>query len=447
MSRTGTIVVFAKPPVAGQAKTRLIPAVGPKGSVAVAKALFADTWSMLSAVDARRIAGSTSRHKKALGLRQSDALWLQGDGDLGERMERILRRCCDAGPWGIIVGADSPDLSAEVVTEATRALEHTDAVLVPSDDGGYALIGLRTVPRGLLHDLPWSTDHTFDATMRRFLEHGLSVRVLDSTFDVDTPGDLARLRRWLAEHPTVAPNTRQALTELGMLEPVGLSVVIPVLNEAQRIGKTLDSLLTLPGIDEVVVVDGGSTDNTADIVQRYPTVRRVQSQRGRGPQLNAGAAAAHGETLLFLHADCQLPYDAANCIREALADPGVAGGAFKLWTVPDSGPRLGAWWIHIADIRSRYTRFPYGDQAVFCRRIAFEAVGGFPDQPILEDLGLSQRLWDQGRLVRINRRVIASARRFEHRPLYYGLLMNTFPWLAKAGMPVERLAALYKDVR
>ena len=130
MNAPGTIVVFAKPPEPGTAKTRLIPAVGPEGSAAIARALFTDTWTTLSELDARLIVGSTSRRKLPLGLTQSDPLWLQGEGDLGQRMERILARCCDEGPWGIITGADSPGLTADVVRDAMVALEHTDAVLV-----------------------------------------------------------------------------------------------------------------------------------------------------------------------------------------------------------------------------------------------------------------------------------------------------------------------------
>ncbi len=447
MSDPGHVVVFAKPPIAGQAKTRLIPAVGPQGSVKLASAFLADAWEMLGRTGAARVVGTTKRSRKALGLTRNDALWMQGDGDLGQRMERILRRSCGLGPWGIIIGADSPALTSDTVQRAMAALEHVDAVLVPSDDGGYALLGMRTVPAGILDGLPWSTDHTLNATVARFTERGLTVRLVGGTFDVDTPSDLVALRDWLAAHPQDAPNTRAAMTELGLMSTVGLSVVIPTLNEAACIERCLSNVLSIHGVDEVIVSDGGSTDDTLDRVRAFPSVRIIETTAGRGPQLNAGASAALGKTLLFVHADCTLPPDAAACITGALSDPDVVGGAFKLWTIPDAGARLSAWWIHIADVRSRYTHLPYGDQAQFCRRATFQAVGGFPDIPIMEDYALSQALWNHGRLVTVDRRVTASARRFEDRPFYYGALMNTFPLLYRAGIPADRLASLYKDVR
>jgi rSAM/selenodomain-associated transferase 2/rSAM/selenodomain-associated transferase 1 len=447
MSDLGHVVVFAKPPVAGQAKTRLIPAVGPEGSVTLASAFLADTWSMLGNTGAARVVGSTKRSAKALGLTRNDALWLQGSGDLGQRMERILRRCCGLGPWGIIIGADSPGLTESTVTHAMEALSDVDVVIVPSDDGGYALLGMRTVPAGILSDLPWSQAHTLNATVARFTEHGLTVRLVGGTFDVDTPSDLVALRDWLTAHPSDAPNTRAAMTELGLMSTVAVSVVIPTLNEAGCIERCLTNVLSIHGVDEVIVSDGGSTDGTLDRVRAFPSVRIVEGATGRGPQLNTGADAALGKTLLFLHADCTLPKDAVACIHGALADPDVAGGAFKLWTVPDTGARGSAWWMHIADVRSRYTRLPYGDQAQFCRRSAFQSAGGFPDLPILEDYALSKALWNHGRLVTVDRRVTASARRFEDRPLYYCALMNTFPLLYRVGIPADRLALMYKDIR
>src|SRR5205807_900460 len=106
-------------------------------------------------------------------------------------------------------------------------------------------------------------------------------------------------------------------------------------------------------------------------------------RRGGGPQLNAGARAAGGAILLFLHADVSLPRDAAAWIAGTLAEPDVVAGAFRTRTVPDAGESWLAPLLHLADIRSRITRFPYGDQAIFMRREAFARAGGFPDQPLM----------------------------------------------------------------
>ncbi len=227
----------------------------------------------------------------------------------------------------------------------------------------------------------------------------------------------------------------------------GLSVVMPVLDEAARIGVRLAELRELAGIDEVVVVDGGSADGTAAIAEAVPGVRVLRARRGRGPQMNAGAAAARGAVLLFLHADVSLPADAATRVAAALDDPGVVGGAFRTWHVADAGRNWLGPLLHLADVRSRTTRFPYGDQAIFVRREAFAAVGGFPEQPLMEDLELSRRLRRCGRLVTVPASVRVSGRRFLAQPLRSVVAMRLLPALYRLGVAPERLARLYGSPR
>lgn len=225
------------------------------------------------------------------------------------------------------------------------------------------------------------------------------------------------------------------------MDAVRIAVVIPVLDEADRIDAQLDHVRTF-GFDEVVVVDGGSRDDTVARVRAHADVSCLDHTRGRGGQLNRGAEASSAEVLLFLHADVRLPPDARVRIREALGDEATVAGAFKTWTVPDAP----LWWaplLHVADLRSRVTRYPYGDQALFVRREAFERVGGFPDQPLLEDLALSHRLRGIGRIARVDARVQVSGRRFVASPLRATLSMNLFPRLYAMGISPERLARWY----
>jgi glycosyltransferase A (GT-A) superfamily protein (DUF2064 family) len=119
-------------------------------------------------------------------------VWLQGQGDLGDRMERILRRCVQDYGAGIVLGADAPGLPYHNLANARRALMEADAVIGPSYDGGFYLLGLNACPDGLLKDLPWSQENTFDATMERLKAHGLEVAVLEHYWDIDDPLD------WLA---------------------------------------------------------------------------------------------------------------------------------------------------------------------------------------------------------------------------------------------------------
>ena len=156
-----------------------------------------------------------------------------------------------------------------------------------------------------------------------------------------------------------------------------ISVVIPVLDEAAQIGVRLSEIAQF-AFHEVIVVDGGSIDETRAIVRRFPGVVFVEAASGRARQMNEGARRATGDVLLFLHADVSLPTDAASHMRRTLAQPDTVAGAFRTWTVADgAGPR--PWWspfLHLADLRSRYSQLPYGDQALFLRREVFQSAGG-----------------------------------------------------------------------
>jgi rSAM/selenodomain-associated transferase 2 len=221
-----------------------------------------------------------------------------------------------------------------------------------------------------------------------------------------------------------------------------VAVVVPALEEEARIGRRLAELQRL-GVAEVVVVDGGSQDRTTAIATAVPGVRVLTAPRGRGPQANAGAAATTAEVLLFLHADVELPADAMHWVAWAFASPDVVAGAFRVRHVGDAGRNwLGAL-LRLADLRSYVTGLPYGDQALFVRRSAFVAAGGFPPQPLFEDLELAKRLRQLGRIVTVPAVVRVSARRFLQRPLRSLLAMHTFPMLYRLGVSPETLERLY----
>jgi rSAM/selenodomain-associated transferase 2 len=189
-----------------------------------------------------------------------------------------------------------------------------------------------------------------------------------------------------------------------------LSIVIPVLNEAARIEATLSALSPLRARDaEVIVVDGGSVDETMKIA--HPLADRlIGSPRGRARQMNAGAAVASGEVLLFLHADTQLPDNAVHIVREGLAASGRVWGRFDVRF--GEGPLLGLI-AFFMNLRSRITGIATGDQAIFVSRTAFQASGGFPAIALMEDVALSARLKRQGRPLCLRARVTTSPRRWK----------------------------------
>lgn len=169
-----------------------------------------------------------------------------------------------------------------------------------------------------------------------------------------------------------------------------ISVIIPAFNEEKALPATLRALLPEPGDYEVIVVDGGSTDATRDIVQAELSLRLVTAPKGRASQMNAGARCATGELLLFLHADTILPEGTLRRLNELEADDRVqAGGFLHRFSGTDWRLRLVSF---LDNFRCRHSRIIYGDQALFVRRALFERLGGFPEQPILEDVAFCEKL-------------------------------------------------------
>ena len=190
-----------------------------------------------------------------------------------------------------------------------------------------------------------------------------------------------------------------------------LSVVIPALDEAINLARLLPDLVARESGAEVLVVDGGSVDDSHAVVARVPGVRWLSGPRGRARQMNAGARAAQGEILLFLHADTSLPDGAGAAILAALADPAVVGGRFDVQL--DSRRLLLVLTAWLMNRRSRLTGISTGDHGIFVRRAAFEVLGGYPDIPLMEDVELTRRLKRGGPLAALRLRVVTSARKWE----------------------------------
>lgn len=202
-------------------------------------------------------------------------------------------------------------------------------------------------------------------------------------------------------------------------QPVKLSVVIPAMNEANRVVGAIESARA-PGV-EVVVVDGGSRDATRALAVATG-VRVVSSPAGRADQLAAGVRSSSGDVILLLHADSRLPAGFDRAIAGALEDARTIGGAFRL-RFEEAG-----WALRFVEwgVRLRVAIFglPYGDQAVFVTRETLEAIGGIPRAPIMEDLDLVRAMRARGRLARLDLPVTTSARRYRARGVIRTVLRN-----------------------
>ncbi|HXA85682.1 MAG TPA: glycosyltransferase family 2 protein [Candidatus Dormibacteraeota bacterium] len=261
-----------------------------------------------------------------------------------------------------------------------------------------------------------------------------------------------------------------------------LSVVIPVLNERDSLPATIAALRACRGIEEIIVSDGGSTDGTGDWVRAQPDLLLVDSARGKGPQLNAGAARATGDVLLFLHADCALSQAAFDALQSPLfyadrSDPQIStphvstphvstptlsasglaapnlsvsmpvGGAFYL-RFAEARPRslrLVAWGINL---RARLRGSATGDQGIFVRRDVFHSIGGAPDWPLFEDVELVRRIKRAGKFVVLKAPLTVSGRRYiQHGVLRTALLIYSLRLAYWLGVPPHRLKNWFRDAR
>ena len=186
-----------------------------------------------------------------------------------------------------------------------------------------------------------------------------------------------------------------------------LSVIIPALNEAENIGAVVEAVRRA-NPHEVIVVDGGSTDATAELAAQAGAIV-LSSPPGRGRQQRLGAERAQGEALIFVHADTKLPEDYLQIVAQTLSRSDVAGGAFRFQL---DEPGAGYRWIErLVAWRCRLFQLPYGDQAIFVRAVDLARIGGFPDLPIMEDYELIRRLRKLGRIEVADAAAATSARR------------------------------------
>jgi rSAM/selenodomain-associated transferase 2/rSAM/selenodomain-associated transferase 1 len=415
----------------------LIPALGAENSTLVYRQLVDRTLSQARQLATERRCQATVCYTggSAFEVRATfgdDLTYCEQKGSsLGDRLQHATKSAFETGAKRVVViGTDCPSLTSSDLTNAFEQLEAHDIVIGPAKDGGYYLIGLNAERASLFADIDWSTSQVLEQTMLKTSELSLRVHQLRMLADVDYPEDLLPLRRDNECH-------------LFPLQTVAgkLTVIIPTLNEELNLQWALDSV-GLPSDNlEVIVVDAGSSDRTVAIAQRHGCKVFVGNP-GRANQMNAGAAIATGDHLLFLHADTRLPTDYRFEVERVLATA-VACGAFPL-QIDAPGLALRMVESGVA-FRSRLLQMPYGDQALFFRSSDFYAQNGFKQMSIMEDYELVARMRKTGRIGLASQPVKTSARRWIKRGILRTTIINQMCVIAyRLGFSDQTIARLYR---
>ena len=429
------LIIFTHYPKIGQTKTRLIPVLGAEGAADLQRDLTLKTLEWAEKMDAAETTtvevycdgGSVEFMHQMYG----DKLPFReqtGDG-LGQQLEEAFNAAFLSGARrAVAIGTDFPGLSSRLVEYAFGQLDKNDVVIGPATDGGYYLIGMaRHIPQ-LFTDIPWENGDVFWATIRKAEKMRLSIATLEMLRGIDRPEDLDFLN--LIE--------RSKHVECGKER---ISVIIPVSDEdVDLLEKAISSSRKGENIETIIVCT--SPSRALRKLARMNVVRLIKAPKGRARQMNAGAAAARGQILLFLHADTRLPRNFDRNVRKIMEKDYVAAGAFRL-DIEGATGMLG-WVAGLANLRARFLHMPYGDQAIFVRAETFQKLGGYPDVPILEDLEFMRLARQAGRVEISQSAVVASARRWRRLGMWRTIMINQEIMAGYClGLSKQRLARWY----
>ncbi len=431
------LILFLKYPEKQNVKTRLARSLGDEAAVALYKEM-AETAIDAARPLARKRAGVVIAFDPPMrerALRQ----WVngpfrfipQGEGNLGDRLSRVVHAAFQEGAKKVVViGSDCPDIETFTLRQAFSVLSKKQVVIGPSEDGGYYLIGLTQAEQNCIFEgVPWSTPDVLSHTLNTLAKKGLSYRLLPKKLDIDTAEDLARLSQ---------------LRRQRLCDREKVSVILPAFNEEARIKSALIDLTENHRPDEIIVVDGGSSDQTAVIASQYATV--VKSEKGRATQMNDGASTAVGGILLFLHVDTRLPPGGLTAVRDALCRTQTQSGRFRM-SFGHPHPLL-----KLYEYQTRFHCFSYGDQGLFIRSTLFRSLGGFDDAVAFEDIDFYRRLLKHDRPIILKDPVTTSPRRFLENGVIRQKLINitlaTMFYLRLNAQIVNYFRRLwYKDTR
>jgi len=450
------VILFTRVPEAGTTKTRLMPYFNKYECEKLQTAMLKDIYIQCKIAGADIFISYTPEDKEdrlyqILGDKCKCFLQ-KGDG-LGERMYNAFKYVFAKGYKScVLIGSDIPMLTANDIKEGFRQLKYNELVFGKTADGGYYLTGMKKPVRDVFDieaengkKSAYGHSRVWENTFSRLKAKGFKIGYTKTLHDIDLKSDI----NYHISMMRSIKKLQKTNTGKYLLKKRRISVIIPVYNEGKNIRNFLNQLNTLYGKCEIIFVDGGSNDDTKDILNscncgRYKV---LSSPKGRAFQMNEGAKASCGDILFFLHCDSELPDKVPEHIRYVMKDfeAGCFGIAFR-----SKNPLMLICRI-ISNHRIKDRKVMFGDQGIFIDRELFFKAGKFPEIPIMEDYGFSLTLKEMGiRLGIAKKRIYTSERRFpdgNYDKLRLMWKMNRLRKMYRDGIDVNIISSLYRDMR
>lgn len=394
-SKNNALIIFTREPEPGKTKTRLMPYFSPEQCAGLHRCMIKDISKEMKKSDAAIIVAYTcgSDSGKPAFLRKimgRKALFIKQRGaDIGARMQNAISDALDLGySKAVLIGTDIPEISSETINLSLTVLDDKDVVLGPTEDGGYYLIGMKAVHPEAFKVERYGGATVLEDTVRSLKNAGLSTVTVRTYGDMDIPEDLNGFRKRMRNDA----HLRKSFTGRFLAGNARLSVIVPVYNEASVIRRMAEQLRPYRHDCEIIFVDGGSTDGTAEILTEIAEssgdLLILKEKKGRAFQMNAGAGAATGDILFFLHCDSILPERFVQDIRRVMAvyDWGCFRIKFRSSNIFMLTNRI------VSNHRALCRKLPFGDQGIFIDRDLFFEKGCFPEIPLMEDYAFSSEL-------------------------------------------------------